>query len=588
MSFASPGYLALLALAPLAAVAYLALARWRRRAAQRFAPGQHAPDLSTPVSSTRRTLKAALVLSAIAIIAVALAGPRLGQQETVLHQSGADVVIALDVSRSMLAADVAPTRLALAQEETLALLDRLRGHRVALVIFARSALLRAPLTTDTSPVQTLVRSAQQESVLLAPGSDIGAAIRTAVRALEAGEAESKAIVLVTDGEDHEGDALAAAQDAVAQGVVLYTAGLGTATGAPVPPTDPETGFVIPAGEVEGETSAITRQDEALLRRMASISPKGVYAPGEELAELAGAIDRLERTPFATERQERPIERFQWAVLAALTLLALEVALPERRIRWPRPRLPRMRLAPRAGGLVALVALALLAGSCGSNIAGLIDEGNRAWDQGDREAALEAYRRAGASAPDRPEPHLNAGLVLHELERYPEAVLETSRALPIDNPDRASLAHFNLGNHYLRMGRLIDALDSYREALLLNPDDEDAKHNLEIAWQLLRLAQATPSQDAAGPSSGDSEGDPGTSSEGDPDAGEGAGAEGGAGDPAGQAEVAQRALEEALEGIDEEFTVEEALRVLDLIQELNRLQTTLSPSGGTGDPEHLDY
>lgn len=592
MSFASPGYLALLALAPLAAAAYLLLARWRRAAAGRFAPGRDARELSPALGPRWRAAKATLVVLAVAALAVALAQPRFGQHEVVVRQEGADVVIALDVSRSMFADDVEPSRLALAQRDVLALLDRLRGHRIGLVLFARGALLRSPITSDTRPVRALVQSAGQDSVLLTPGSDLGAAVRTARRALEAGEAESKAIVLVSDGEDHKGDALAAAREVGREGIVLFAVGVGTETGAPVPAIDPETGLPFLGGEAEappvgGSPSVITRLDEALLRRMAAATPQGDYVPGERLAGLSGAIDGLERTPYAAERQRRPIERFQWAVLAALGLLALEALLPERRLSGrPTWRLPGRVGTARVPHLSVLVLVALLAGACGSTAGSLIVEGNQAYERSDYDAALEAYRRAGAIAPQRPEPHVNAGLALHQLERYEEAAMETARALPVDDPLQAARVHYNLGNHYFRLGRFPEALDSYRDALLFNPDDRDAKHNLELALQVLAELPVQDSPvsvadgDDGGPGPGDDDGSSAVGPEERTAAGEGE-------DGAGAKEAVQRSLEEALAGIDEEFTVEEALRALDLAQELNRL-LPLVEAGGAGPAGGPDY
>lgn len=588
MSFASPGYLALLALAPLAAAAYLALARGRRRAAERFAPGQEFHHLSPNVSPRRRALKALLVVLAVAVLAVALARPRVGQEEVIVQQAGADVVIALDVSRSMFADDVEPNRLAAAQRATLALVDRLRGHRVGLVIFAGEALLRSPLTTDTTPVRTLVLAAPQDSVLLVPGSDLGVAVRTAVRALEAGEAESKVIILVSDGEDHEGEALAAAQDAARRGILLFAAGIGTEAGALVPVTDPETGVLLPSEELGQGEAVVTRRNEELLRRMVAATPGGEYLPGEELAGVADAIDRLERTAFAADRQRQPIERFQWVVLAAFALLALEAVVPERRgAGWPRlPRLGASRRllrppSPQSAGLAILVLLALLIVACGSTVDSLIADGNRAYDRGEYEAALEAYRRAGAIAPDRPEPHMNAGLALHRLERYREAVAETVRALPVEQPQQAARIHYNLANHYVRLGRLLDAFASYRETLLLDPNDRDAKHNLELVLLLIQQLEVEMVVEA------DDERDAG------PSAGEGLtfdGAESSAGgrEAEAQAEAAQRTLAEALADIDEAFTVEEALRALDLVQELYRLRPVSERGGASETPDRPDY
>jgi Ca-activated chloride channel family protein len=573
MSFASPEYLALLVLAPLAAAAYLSLARWREAAAGRLAPGRSAHELSQAGSPAMRFLGASLVVMAVAALAVALAGPRLGEREVVVQQAGADVVIALDVSRSMFAGDIAPSRLALAQQETLTLLERLRGHRVGLVVFARSALIRSPLTSDRTPLQALVRSAPQDSALLEPGSDLGAAVRTATRALETGEAESKATILVTDGEDHEGDALAAARDAASRGVLLFAAGVGTEAGAPVPAVDPDTGYPIP-GEA-AEEAPITSRDEGLLRLMAATSPRGEYVPGENLAGLADAVDRLERTSFVSERRRVPTERFQWAVLAALALLMLEPLLPERRGEGPTRfalRLP----ASRAAGLGVLVPLALLVAACGSSASHLIDDGNRAYEQEDYQAALEAYLRAGAVSPDRPEPHVNAGLALHRLARYEEAANETIRALPIDDPQQSSQVHYNLGHHYLLQGRLLEAASSFRQALVLNPDDQDAKYNLELVLALIERLPTEGTTDAGEPV-GDGSPGPVTGEEGQ-----------NGDDVSGPVEEAQRTLAEALAGIEEELTVDQALEALDLAQELNRLLELGEAGTGSGQSDRPDY
>lgn len=573
MSFAAPGYLALITLAPLAAAAYVSLARWRRRAAGRFAPGRDARDAGRAARPPVRFVKASLVVLAVASIAVALAGPRFGEREVVVQQAGADVVIALDVSRSMFAGDVAPSRLALAQQETLTLLDRLRGHRVGLVIFARSALVRSPLTSDRAPLRALVESAAHDSALLEPGSDLGGAIRTAVRTLEAGEAESKAIVLVSDGEDHERDALAAAQDAASQGVLLFAAGLGTDSGAPVPAVDPETGYPIP-GEA-AEEAPITSKDESLLRLMAATSPRGEYVPGEELATLDEAIDRLERTAFVTERRHVPTERFQWAVLAALALLMLEPLLPERR--GDRPwRLALRPASAKAARLGVLVPLALLFIACTSSADRLIEDGNRAYDREDYQGALEAYLRAGALSPERPEPHVNAGIALDRLERYNEAVNETTRALPVDNPQQASQVHYNLGHHYLLQWRLTEAAGSFRQALVLDPDDRDAKYNLEL---VLALIEQLPTEGTREPGEPVGDGSPGPGAGEDGQDGE---------DTGGPVEEAQRTLAEALAGIEEELTIDQALRALDLAQELNRMLQLGEGGGGSGQPDRPDY
>ncbi len=582
MSVGSPEMLVLLALAPLAATAYALLARWRRQAGERFAPAGDARRLTPSVSTARRALKATLVVLALAALAVSLARPRVGEDEQVVPRASADVVIALDVSRSMLAADAAPSRLAVAQRSTLALLERLRGDRVGLVIFAREPLARSPLTTDTEAVGALVRSAQQDAALLAPGSDLGAALRAAGELLEtsaatpAGPATGGAVVLVSDGEDHGGAAVAAARELASRGVRLYTTVVGTATGAPVPDVDPRTGAVEAPALGDG-VAPTTQADELLLRRVAASSLGGRYVPVEELPDLAGDIDTLRRTSAGGETQRRPLEWFQWPVLVAFILLVVEALTPERKGAPRRAKPSPLAAKPATGGVVAFALLAMLVGTaCASAADGRIAEGNRAYERGRYGEALESYRQASALEPDDAAARINAGLALHRVERYDEAIAETARALPVDEPALAARAHYQLGTHYFVLLRLPEAIAEFRETLLIDPRHRDAKHNLELANELLddlRASGEDPGSGQAGPQR--------------PPPGE-AGAPEGVAEPGGAAAAAQaaevsRALAEALEAGGDELTVAEALRALDLVAQLSRLQPVAPPRGpGAGD------
>ena len=548
MSFESPGYLALVLLAPVAALAFLALARWRREAAARFAPAHPANALGTPPVAVRM-LKASLIVLAVLVLAVALARPLIGEEHIVVKQEGADVVIALDVSRSMLATDVAPNRLASAVEQTSLLVERLRGHRVGLVIFAGTSLVRSPLTTDTAPLLAFLMSAKEDGTLVEPGSDLGDAVRTALRVLQDSGAETRLIVLVSDGEDHDGDVLSAANAAAGQGVLLYTSGFGTLSGAAVPDIEPINGVPV-----------VSRINESLLRRVAVASPAGRYIAGDQLAEEATAINRLERSTLAEERQLLPIERFQWFALLALFLLVAETLVPERgwRVRLRRGWLRRLRV--RRSPLMAvagLFSLALVVGvACSSAADDLIAGGTDAFERGEYAEALEAFRSAAADDPDRPEPHYNAGIALHQLEEYELAASATVRAFPIDDPTDAAHGYYNLGSHYVSLGQLDNAFSAFRQSLLLDPNDRDAKYNLELVRQLM-IEQAT----AVG-SPGDEQPDADDGSE-EPD-----------GDTSDGLEAQQSALRQELQaafaGAEDELTIAEALRALELAQELNSM------------------
>jgi Ca-activated chloride channel family protein len=572
MSFASPELLSLLALAPLAGLAFLCLARWRERARERFAlsPGAQPSHLSP--SPWRRGLKATLLVAAVALVAVAAARPRIGEEELLVRQEGIELVIALDVSESMLVKDATPDRLGRAQSEIQALLERLRGDRLGLVLFARNTMVRSPLTTDMGALGSLVDRAGGDAFLLLPGSDLGEGIRAAREVLAAGEAEGRAILLISDGEDHGGEALDAAREAAREGVTLHTAGVGTARGGSIPLSIPETGQTIPKFDPTTGEAIVSRADEGLLRRLAEagggtfVSLTGEATP---LSALADELRALQQTPFAAESEERPIERFQPFLLAALGLIALEMLISERRAA---PRLQRrwLRWAPLPSLLLILAA----GTACGSAAADFNRDGNDLYDRGSYEEALESYRQAQALQPDRSDLHYNAGNALHRLELYGPAIEETLRALPAEDPALAARLHYNLGNHYFRLGSLSQALDEYKQALLLAPDDEDAKYNLEVSQRQLAL-QVSAAQEGAGEEAipGDTSpepGRPGPAGEGTPGTAL-PGEEGTAPAESATEQQLQRDLVEALAGIDEDFTIAEALHVLDFGEERSRLR-----------------
>jgi tetratricopeptide (TPR) repeat protein len=224
--------------------------------------------------------------------------------------------------------------------------------------------------------------------------------------------------------------------------------------------------------------------------------------------------------------------------------------------------------------------------CASAAFDLNDDGNDLYERGEYADALESYRRAQALEPDRGQLNYNAGNALHRLELYDQAVQETLRALPADDPSLAARAHYSLGNHYFRLGRLSEALDEYKQTLLLDPNDEDAKYNLEVVQRQIAIQPLVGEQPAGDDGMRDGArprpGGEGPASEGIP--GLPPGEEPPTGEPSDRQEIL-RELSEALAGIGEELTIAEALRVLDLIQERSRPQPadTAASEGEPGGP-----
>lgn len=325
--------LSLLAL-PLLLIGLFVYAGGQRRAALRkFMAEAMLARISLPVSRGRRAWKAALMLAALACLAVALARPAWDRQEMVLKRSGRDVVFLLDVSKSMLAEDLAPNRLEHAKLAIMDTVERLRGDRVGLVAFAGTAVVKCPLTLDYGFFRMALDGVSTDSVSRG-GTMIGDALRMVLRDIfDHQDKEYKDVILITDGEDHESAPLPAAQTAAEQGVRLIIIGLG----------DEKEGQRIPVQDEQGRKTFLkyqgqevwTKLDADTLRAMAQATPGGRYLPvatgainlGQVYQDLIASADKKELESKSTEQYE---EKFQLFLLAALCLLGLEGVLGERK------------------------------------------------------------------------------------------------------------------------------------------------------------------------------------------------------------------------------------------------------------------
>lgn len=584
--FGAAGYLAFVALAAGAALVGARWWAWRRRARASFG------GLARETGRTRAVRAAApvLLIAAMALAAVAAARPQYGAERVPAEQKGIDLVIVLDVSSSMLATDDEPSRLGRAAAEIDALLGRLEGDRVGLVMFGRNTFVRSPLTSDLRALGQIVDGVGSERALVAAGSDLGGAIRSGLTLVRTGQAETKALLIVSDGEDHGAAVAQAVADVRRAKIRIYTAGVGTEAGAPVLDVDAGTGEVRPRTDGNGRL-VLTRRDGDALRTIAQ-SGGGRYialeGDGRPLAGLAAELDSLATTTFGSAPTRELRERFQVVAAVALLLLVAELLLPlllRPRGWWRRAIRRRVRLAPLAGAGV------LVAAVCSVGVAEVNRRGNAAYDGGDYGGALSLYKTAQSMEPSRAELFHNAGNAYDRQGDYGRAIDETKRAPAASTTEVASMLAYALGNHYVGAAQLREAIEAYKRALLGNPGDGDAKHNLEVA-----MARLTPSPTATGTPG--AEGTPTPSGESTAPGDQGGTAEAGTGTPnasggtpgANERELTeeelQQALAEALQGLDREYTREEAERALDLLDRKNQRAVEDLARGGAGTAE--DY
>ncbi|HEY8172622.1 MAG TPA: VWA domain-containing protein [Dehalococcoidia bacterium] len=584
MSFAAPGYLTFLLLVPLAVAAVAAWLIWRGDARRRL--GARVLTRNAPVAA------ATLLIAAIAFAVFAAARPQFGNRETRVEDRGIDLVIVMDVSQSMFATDAQPNRLGRAQTEVSALLDRMTGDRVGLVVFGGTPFVRSPMTSDLPALSRIVAGVREERGLVEPGSDLGAAIGRAQEVVDGGAADTKAILIISDGEDHGGLIATEVANARNKKTRIYTAGVGTAQGSPVIDINPETRAPVERRDASG-APVVTRLDAAALERIAETGGgRYIELSGEErpLTGLASEFDALARTTFESKQVPGRVDRFRIFASIALALAVSSTLLLARPV-W------RSR---RAQALVPLAAGGLLIGAvCGTSVASLNRDGNRQYEEQQYDGALNSYRQAQSLDPAKRELYYNAGNALDRKGDYQGAVDETKRALSSDSgDDLAAKAEYALGNHYAGADQLADAIEAYKRSLLANPGDEDAKHNLEILQARQQAsptpAVPTPPLEIPSPDTGEGESSGGTGSATPPPGGNGQrtpGAGDGQGSPSeGEMtpEELQRSLERALQGIDDDFTVEEAIRVLELLERKNRTELEAPPDGAGAPGGPPDY
>lgn len=331
MNFALPQYLWLsAALLPL--TAWFLWWTWRRKeaAARAFIQSRLFGQLTIGVSPALQITKRVILAVAIAAVLLALARPRWGYAEEETTASGLDVMVVFDVSRSMLATDVAPNRLDKAKRAVYDLLGLARADRMGLVAFAGDSFLQAPLTLDDEAFRQTVQGLDTD-IIPVQGSDLAGALREAVAAFGKDSTGARAIVVITDGEDHEPGAIEAAKSAARDGVRVFTLGVGTAAGAILRMTDPYGNAVFVK---DSEGNAVRSQlNEKLLQEVAEAGG-GFYLPLQNRQTIQNLYDRglasLPKTLIKAGRTRQWFERFQWPLALGIALLILEILTPEHR------------------------------------------------------------------------------------------------------------------------------------------------------------------------------------------------------------------------------------------------------------------
>lgn len=491
MTFANPNMLWLLLVVPPALLGFFWWAgRTRQRLLTQFIQARLLPTLTVGISARRQKIRAGCLVLAVICLIVALARPQWGFDWQEMRLRGLDIVVAVDTSKSMLAEDIAPNRLARAKLAALELMQRARADRLGLVAFAGSAFLQCPLTIDDSAFRQSVE-ALNVNIIPQGGTAIAEAIETALTAFKEGD-NYKVLVLFTDGEDHDSGAVEAAEKAAKEGMRIFTIGIGTTEGELLRIKDAQ-GASDYVRDPQGNVVK-SHLNEELLRKIAGATEGGFYLP----LRGAKAIDTLYDQGLAklpkSEHQQKFVrqyhERYHWPLAVAIVLLLVEMLFPERK-REPKarpvPAPSRQAAVPTAVALLLLLLPVALQGSPASAL--------REYQAGQFDQAVKDYEQLLKRKSDDPRLHFNAGAAAYRARQFEEAAKQFNATQKSPDVKLQGQAYYNEGNALFRLGESNPdlkkreaswekALQSYQSAIKLAPQDGDAQYNQEYVTRKL--------------------------------------------------------------------------------------------------------
>ncbi len=454
-------------------------------------------QLTQNVSSRRRATKKFLYLLAIFCCFLAFARPQYGFKWVEVKRKGIDILFALDTSKSMLAEDIAPNRLERSKFSIMDFVNQLEGDRVGILPFAGSAFLMCPLTVDYSAFEQSL-NATNTSVIPKGGTDIATAIESAGSILNNG-ANHKLLVLITDGENLEGDAVAAAEKAAKKGMRIFTVGVGTKEGELIPAS---AGGKTAFQKDRAGKFVTSRLDETALARIAEVSD-GLYVPLGNRGEGLETIYReklalIPKEELAERRHKVPLERFEWPLALAIVFLIIELLLGSRKsVPFALPSFLKNigRHKPKhIVGILLLVATVLY--SVPKNC--LASQGENAYKEGDFITASQIYAEALEKHPEDFQLHYNYGSAAYKNNLFDDAIASFTTALKSSDLQLQERAYYNRGNAHYKKGmetqqtdpqqtlqQWRESLDSYKASLELQPDSEAARFNHDLVEKKLK-------------------------------------------------------------------------------------------------------
>jgi tetratricopeptide (TPR) repeat protein len=486
LRFAHPEYLWFLGAVPIIALALLIADQWKRRLLTRFISRSLLSQLVPDASGPKRAAKQTLVLLAVALLILALANPQVGTRLEEVKRKGIDVFVALDVSLSMKAEDIRPSRLEKAKRDVSSLLRKLKGDRVGLIVFAGDAFVQFPLTADYSAADLFINAVDVDAVPT-PGTMIGVAIEKALESFRKDLPTQKAIIVVSDGENTEGDISGAIKKAKDAGVRVYTVGMGTPDGVPIPLYNG--GQRVDYKRDRAGNIVVTKLDETALEQIAAATG-GVYrratSGGNEIDDIYNDVSGLEKTEMGSLQVTGYQDQFHYPLAAAIFVLILEHLLSERKGKF---MVRLMRLVPIAQRISVLILLMTAALAHAQTVRSHVNTGNEYYTKHRFPEAETEYKKALEKDPTSRQAQFDLGDAYYKQGRFDEAQRSyNASAVSAPTPVDKAAAYHNIGNALFKADKIAESVEAYKQALRLNPKDDDTRYNYELAKERLKQQQ----------------------------------------------------------------------------------------------------
>ena len=489
--FEDPIYLWLLVLIPVLALIRFISYRNQKRKLRKFGDPKLLKELMPDVSRFRPSLKFWILLAALALLIIMLARPQMGTKISQEKRTGIETIIALDISNSMLAEDIVPSRLDRSKMMVENLVDHFTNDKIGLIVFAGDAFVQLPITSDYVSAKMFLSSIDP-SMMATQGTDIAAAINMGMNSFTQEEGIGKAIIVITDGEDHEGGALEAAEAAKKKGMRVYVLGVGSSQGAPIP--IPGTGNYMKDNTGNTVMSAL---NEDMCKQVAAAGG-GVYIHVENNSaaqqQLDNELDKLSKKETSTTVYSDYDEQFQAFGILALLLLIIEICILDRR----NPLMKKLSLFKRgekqevrgerllnSARIIAFICISLTSylsplTSYSQTDRQYVRQGNKLYRSGDFANAEVSYRKAIEKNPLNPQAAYNLGNALMAQKKDSAAIEQFQNAAKLEtNPLRKYRAFHNMGVICQGHKMYAEAIEAYKNALRLNPEDNETRYNLVL-------------------------------------------------------------------------------------------------------------